>query len=493
VSILESAIATVSPTWAAKRAAARAQLGRIRSLDFNATSKGRRGGADGWRSSGQDAATATDADVGELRRRARHARRNNPYWAQARRAIVGLVVGHGIRASVVGPNKRRAAAVMAAWNAWAESRESDATRKLNWYGLQALVMGAVVTDGECLVVRRQIEGRFALQILGGEYLSAANDRMLEGGAEIVGGVEVDKYGAAQAYHVYAEPPSRGTGRVVRIPASEVAHVYRVDQPNQVRGESWISPVYTRLTSWDDYEDAELMKQKVAACFGAVYSGVEPDKDTGYEPLEKLEPGMVEYLPAGATVSTISPPASAGLRDNAAITLHAVATGLGITYEALTGDYSGVNFSSGRLAHLQQGRNVREWQRDIMLEMLCERVFGWFLESYGLRHGDTESVNPNVGVYWTVQSRDLIDPEKENKANVTRVRAGFASWSDIVRENGRDPEQVAESLAEDKARFEKLGLILDIDPSKVSAQGQGSVNQKQEGENGGDSDGDKPAE
>jgi lambda family phage portal protein len=269
---------------------------------------------------------------------------------------------------------------------------------------------------------------------------------------------------------------------VRVDASDIAHVYRIDRANQVRGESWIANVFTRLANWDDFEDAELMRQKVAACFGVVYTGVNPSDDgSTYQPLEKLEPGMIEHLPIGADMKVIAPPASQGLRDIARITHRAIASGLGVTYETITGDFSEVNFSSSRMAHLQMAANVSDWQEQIVIDLFCDRVWKWFVEDLTLRVGglDVPAISA-VTAIWNVPSRDMIDPEKEIRSDGMRVRNGFAPWSDVVRESGRDPDQVAKQIAADNKRFDSLGLVLDIDPRHVSSQGQGSVNQKEEG-------------
>jgi len=272
---------------------------------------------------------------------------------------------------------------------------------------------------------------------------------------------------------------------VRIPAEDVAHVYRLDRPNQLRGVSWIAPVFTRLADWDDYEDSDLMRQKVAACLALIYTGVSPEDQGEFEPRERIEPGMVEFMPAGTGVSTVTPPASPGLKDTALIVHRAIANGLGITYEALTGDYSQVNFASGRLAHLQQAISVREWQRDVMFSGLCDRVFSWFAQAYTLRRGAQNLREVlNVSALWTAQSVFMVDPATEVKANRERVRSGFVSLSEVIREDGRDPVEVFDQLKADQDACDARGLVLDVDARQVSAQGQGSVNQKQDGASSG---------
>lgn len=481
----------VSPSWAAKRVAARAALERNKLLEeklrgFKATSRGRR--ADEWNKVGEGVATESGADLATLRVRARELRRNNPYWASARRCIVGKVVGHGIRATAQGSNVRTKKAVQAAWDAWARTKV-DTTGRMDWYGVQKLVMRTVVQDGECIVRRHQTASGLRLQVLGGDFFASEKDGPTKDGGEVMGGVETDELGAPIAYHLYRRHPQSRSGKigeVVRVPASDIAHVFEIDRPNQLRGESWVAPVFTRLVDWDDYEDADLLRHKVGACFGAVYTGIEPDdtESGDYELRDKIEPGMIEHLPNGATVSTVSPPASPGIRDAALINQRGVAAGLGITYEALSGDYERVNFSSARMGHMQMLSNVHSWQQDVMIDLLCDPVWGWFMQAYSLKPGaeldEPLSTVLNVTANWVVPSRILIDPEKETSADMKRVRSGFVPWQDVVREQGLDPDQVADAIAEDMERFDSRKIVLDIDARKVSLQGQGSINQKQEG-------------
>lgn len=487
MSVIDSVIEALSPSWAARRAAARAvaersKLATDKLRGFNAVSKGRRAGDD-WTRVGEGGPTESSKDIETLRARAHEMGRNNPHWKAAKRTIVAEVVGHGIRAVVDVKSETRKKALQSSWDEWAGSRLVDVTGRIDWYGVQALVMSTVIDDGECIVLRRMQGTKLRLQVLGGEFLCSTADRVLENGGEISGGVETDEYGAAVAYHIYQRHPGRDARTVIRFDARDVAHVFLVERPNQLRGVPWIAPVFTRLQDWDDYEDAELMRQKVSACFGAVYTGVEPESNGGgaYELPEKLEPGMLEYMPPGTDLKLIAPPASQGFRDAALITHRAIAAGLGITYEALTGDFERVNFSSARMGRLQMLANVRRWQQHVMIDLLCDRVWGWFVDAYTLQALGADEVPSTRGltVQWVAPSRALIDPEKETKADAKRVRTGFTPWSDVVREQGRDPKQVARQIADDFKMFDELGLTLDIDPRRVSEFGQGAVNILQE--------------
>lgn len=482
--LLDSIALWVSPSWAAKRAQARADLARAELVTdklargFQAVSKGRRAGD--WVAVGDSGPTESTDDLATLRNRSREMRRNNPYWNAAINTITSNTVGHGIRATATARSKALQAKVQTEFDNWARTKRCDAAGKSDFYALQSLAMSTVVNSGEILVRKVIASDRtLRLQLLPAEFLaSEADTRGVDVGNTIIGGVEHDSFGAPVAYHLYRQHPSVASFSrdVVRVPADQIAHVFRVEVPGQMRGIPWVAPVFTRLQDWEDFADAELMRQKIAACFGVVYKGVSPDDDDELTLRDRLEPGMVEHLPSGTDMMTISPPANQSLEAMARVTHRAVAAGLGITYEALTSDYSNVNFSSARMANLQMARNVRSWQQDILIELFLDRVWSWFtetLELQGLSGARATTVS------WSVPAPQLVDPEKETKAIVARVRSGLISLSAAIREQGLAPEEVLTQIAADNRLLDQLGIVLDSDPRKVSAQGQGSVNQKDE--------------
>ena len=61
-------------------------------------------------------------------------------------------------------------------------------------------------------------------------------------------------------------PSRPALDTVRVPASDMAHLFQALAPGRLRGITWLAPVLLRLHELDQYEDAALVKAKVAALF-----------------------------------------------------------------------------------------------------------------------------------------------------------------------------------------------------------------------------------
>lgn len=220
----------------------------------------------------------------------------------------------------------------------------------------------------------------------------------------------------------------------------------------------------RLRDFDEYEDAQLIRQKIAACFSVFITSAEDpapgDKNNASDiPLEKVEPGIIEHLPPGKEVSFGNPPAVEGYDVYSNKMLQGVAAGFDLTYEALTNDLSNVNFSSGRMGWIEFGRQVAEWQNEVIVGLLCEGVWKWFVDTLkiaGLYNAD------EVSVEWTVPRREMIDPTKETKGLSELVRNGFESKQNVIRQLGGDPEVVMSQIVEDNAAADEAGLKLVSD-------------------------------
>jgi capsid protein len=111
-----------------------------------------------------------------------------------------------------------------------------------------------------------------VQVLEPDYLDTAKTTTLPNGGYIIQGVEFNAIGAS-AWPIGCSrrtlARSSATGSLLsargRVPASEVLHVFKGKRPGQVRAPSWFAPVLLRLKDFDEYEDATIMKQKIAAC------------------------------------------------------------------------------------------------------------------------------------------------------------------------------------------------------------------------------------
>lgn len=424
-----------------------------------------------WRATGNSADSEIRIALPTLRARSRDLVRNNPYAAKAIEGIAANVVGGGIRPSIKHKDATALKKAQELWEDWGETTKCDFYNHLDFYGLQFQVMNAVAESGE--VLARKVKNLknpafFEIQLLEGDHIDDDKDGInLPGGGYIKLGIEYNKKGKIVAYWLHENHP----GETIisenyvskRIDAKEIIHVFFVKRPGQSRGVPFGVSSFDKMRDFDEYERAQLIKQKVSACFTAfVTSGVEAlpgyRKQNENIPLERVEPGQIEYLRPNEEVTFGTPPSTEGYDIYAKKVLQQIAAGYGITYELLTNDLSNVNFSSGRMGWIEMGRMIAQWQNQIIVNKFCAGVWEWFADSIDI----SISKKTRAKATWTVPRREMIDPVKETKAMVEAVRAGFTSWQGAIRELGRDPNEVLAEMGIDKELFDKIGLMLSSD-------------------------------
>lgn len=467
-------LAFFAPRAAIQREKARFFLENLSERRFEAASKGRR--TAGWSAPATDANAAFVNSLSLLRNRSRDMVRNDGFAAKAVQVIVDNVVGTGIVAKPNGKSSPKVKRANELWKSWAEALACDADGLHDFYGIQALAMRAIAESGEVLIRRvRTTSGPvpLQLQLIEADYLDSLKNEKLQGGGYITQGVEHDRTGRRVAYWVFAQHPGDLTQtnsvKSNRISADEILHLYRVDRPGQVRGVPFGASVMLTLRDYNEFMDAQMMRQKVAAAFSVFVRDVEAPADlvASDSPLiDKIEPGLIEYLPPGKDVTFASPPGVDGLGEFAAQTLRAVACGYGVPYESLTGDFSQVNFSSGRMGWLEFARNIDGLRWRLLVPRLCDQVWKWFAEAAALSGQNIDG----VGVTWTPPRREMIDPTSEIGATITAIRGGMITLSEAIRQNGYDPETVMNERAADDAILEKLGIKLDSDPRVTMTSG-----------------------
>jgi lambda family phage portal protein len=477
---IDRTIAWWSPVRGMRRARARLALQLLRAYEGAAVSRR----TEGWRT----AATSGNAEllgaVPRLRDRSRDHCRNNSWGKRAVGRLTTEVVGFGIQASFSGKNKRNVTATEKAWTAWAGALTCDVRGRHDFGGLQWLTVRTLFQSGAALVRRvwdADAPLGLRLQVLEPDYLWVSpwlGPAPETPGNRVVGGIEVNRYGEAQAYHVLprhpGDPgPAAGVRETTRVPASEMIHLYVEDRPEDLGGVPLLAAVLVRLRDLDEYADAQVVRQKIAACFAMFFE--EPEGGTSpifgptkpWElPCDRVEPGMMEKLPAGTTVTANAPPGVQGYDEFMTRELQGVGAGTGIPYEDLTGDYSKVNFSSARMGRAMFYALVEEVQWLLVVPNFLQRVWGWFRDAAVIAGVPVDGVD----VEWTMPRKTLVDPAREIPAVIRQVRAGLMSPQEAMRELGYDPDR---NLGQWKAFtdiVDQLGLILDIDPRRTTLQG-----------------------
>lgn len=488
LNLFERALAPISPTAALSRARARAALEVFASKTrrFDGASKSPR--FSGWKRPGTNADSSLAGSLSMLRNGSRDLTRNNPWASKALKVIANNTVGTGIKGQVVGRNKTQSKKLQSKWEKWTGGTSIDLDKKLDLVAIENLIITTVAESGEALIRRATVRPTsqnpipFKIQVLEPDFIDSYKNETLGNGVYIQDGIEFNKRGEVLAYWLYDKHP--GETRTYwfnniesqRYPADEMIHVYDKTRPGQTRGYPWCAAAIRRLKDFDDYEDAQLTRQKIAASFvGFVYdmkneaggeTGLDKGGETDEEQLEYFQPGMFEHLGPGKDIKFSTPPGTSNYSEYGRANLMGVSAAYGITYESLTNDYSNVNFSSARMAWLEMSRNVNKWQNSIMRAQFLERIAEWFFFGLELQGEDIDG----AFIKWTFPKREMIDPTKEIPAMIKAARAGITSMPRIHASMGENSDEILEEIAEFNEKLDKLGVISDADPRKTNIQG-----------------------
>jgi len=465
------------------------------------------------------ASTSADAEVRmglrTLRNRARSLVRDNDYAKNACRVITNNVVGTGIdlqtqvmmRRKVNGKAKLDDAvndAIEAEWRSWCRPGNCDVTGGISFGELQRLVVGALPQSGEILVRKvRQKFGKsrvpFALEVIESDQLvDEWNGRVTPDGNEVRMGVEVDQFKRPVAYWLYPRHPGDfqfvpgqiQTNRLIRVPAEEVYHLYVRERPGQSRGVPWFHTTITRLRHMGGYEESEVIAARAsAAVMGFIQSPevadpTDPasgaDDVVDGERVYDFEPGLIKELAPGEAFNGWNP-----TRPNAnadpflRLMLRGVAAGIGCSYEAISKDYSQSNYSSSRLALLDDRDNYRVIQ-NWLVDHFLQQIYEDWLEAAVLSGALSSTMFPEFfgqgaaerycTVRWKLRGWDWIDPFKEVQADKLAVRSGLMSLQDALAKRGVDVEDVFKQRRQELDMQADYDLVLETDPSQVDDKG-----------------------
>jgi capsid protein len=107
----------------------------------------------------------------------------------------------------------------------------------------------------------------------------------------------------------------------------------------------------------------------------------------------------------------------------------------------------------------------QWQ--IVIPMLCERIWGWFIDAAytaGLIETD------DVPAEWAPPRFESVNPWQDAQTDLLEVRAGFASTPQMIAKRGYDPLAVLEEQAAFVKETDRLELVFDSDPRKITKGG-----------------------
>lgn len=418
---------------------------------------------------------------GQLVRRSRDALRKNGYAESAVRSVESNVVGTGIKPRWNTPDPELNKALGELWLDWTD--EADADGRLDFYGMQALAVRAMESDGEVFGrfrVRRPGDMDtvpFQVQMLETDFVPVDEDRPRRG-REVRAGIEFDAVGNRTAYWMRRRHPNdpaplsviRDDGLLHAVPASEVAHLYEPRRPGSIRGEPWLSRALVKLRDVDLTDDATVIRQQIANMFAAFITRPDDQNPIMSEAqisgtqraVAGLMPGTVQILAPGEEITFNSPP-DLGMTYEPFMRqqLRHISVAARSMYELVTGDYSKVNDRTFRASVNEFRRQMEMIQNHLIVFLFCRpTVLRWVdlaLMSGLITPPASMDLRALYRVKWIPQGWKYIHPEQEVRAHEREVANKFRSRSDVINERGDDPEVVDAEIARDKEREQELGI------------------------------------
>lgn len=456
----------------------------------------------GWGTSTSSEDSELQSSLRTARNRCRALIRDAAYAKRAKVIVQNNVIGSGIGVQAKVKNTRDAFHdrinddIEAQWARWSEAPHCHTGRALHFADLERLVMGQVFETGE-IFIRTHFTAMpgssvpLALEIIEPERIAdEVSPSPGDPNHTVRLGVEVDRFGAAAAYFIRTLHPgdvslmALAQDRVERVPAEQMIHLRIIDRWPQTRAIPWMHAAARKLNDMDGLTEAEITAARGAACYmGFIES---PDGETSFGEEQpngavetELEPAVIQQLRPGEKFNSFSPNRpNTQLDPFMRMMLREVAAGVGCSYESLSRDYSQSNYSSSRLALLDDRdlwRVLQAWfirscrvplhRLWLQQAMLAGAIRSITLTEYGINPEKFEAA------CFKPRGWNWVDPTKEVAAYKEAVRCGFTTVSDVIAQtgNGRDFYEVLEEREQELALMQEKDLVFDTDPS-VQANG-----------------------
>ena len=389
-------------------------------------------------------------------------------------------------------------AIKKAWQEWGMDCQRNGD---GWWELEYRVLQSLVVDGEAIVLSMpHPEKGLEVRIVDAAALDRDSNMKRRNGNVVSMGIEyADEMPVAYWFRdldldVSQVQGGYRRGKKVRIDARNVHFAAWTVQATQRRGMPMLAPVLLRSQQLRQYEENEALAASIANKHLAVYTtepgefdvaadgdeysyseqpadaGEDDDEETLQEKRSRLRKELlgggelfdgqdgglqVEDLAPGQDLKALSfdHPKTA-YRQFVETHVRAIAAGLGVAYHSISGDLSGVNFSSGRMGEAE-ARRTYAFVRTLLIRRIFQPIFrAWQAQAFlakKLNQAETAVTVEFVGETWT-----HIQPREQAASDHQRLEDMLVSHSEIIRERGGDPDAVFAEIKADAQKLRGLG-------------------------------------
>jgi lambda family phage portal protein len=417
-----------------------------------------------------------------LKIRSRYESCNNSYFRGIIDSIARDLIGTGPRLRVYAEKKKDAKLIHHRWHEW--TRAIGFTEKLH-----TLCKGKI-QDGEGFGM---LVNNKTLRRTLGTSLTSVNDAVQldfvpfesdqcwtpDPGflAQLwVDGMELDRLGYPKWYHITRTHPGDLLSFAIynpneydKYPPNIIAHWFRKDRPGQVRGVPEITPALDLFAQLRRYTKAVLAAAETAADFAAVVKTQLP-ADANLAPpqpwtLLPIDRGAYVTLPWGTDVNQLKAEQPTTTYESfVRILLREICRCLNIPLGIAMGDFSGYNYSSGRLDSLGYHRGQRV-DRKLCENVVVEKVFDAWLEEAVMIPGYLPAgiTSANCPHRWYWDASESIDPVKDEMANQLALANNTDTLANIWAVKGETWDEMIKQRKKEMKKLAKAGL----DPASLT--------------------------
>ena len=452
----------------------------------------------GWTSQSSSIDYYLGEDLTSLRARSRELVRKNPYGAQFVRVMRKNIVGHSgvsvqarttiFRNGQEVLDERANTAIETAWKDWCQSH-CDYRGQSAFIDLQRMAVNSACQDGEFLFRLHYGAslGKYGFQIeeIDPELLDVDKHQKNRSG-EIRLGVEYDQRGRVIRYW-FREKDEAGnyySGRRYSVDAKYIIHGFIRQFPDQSRGIPWAHASLESAKHLEKYEESAIIAARAGANQGGFFKNSSPedaykgeeegagayDGDTiaGSDPMQFTNIGNNEFIQYDPKYPHEMYEQFVGQR------IRRLAAGSGTSYESMSGDLKGATYSSMRMGALDEREYYKELQDWFVQAFIKPIYFEWLSTAY-LKSAITigrfplsRPIDDYMFAHFQPRRWQWVDPIKEANAHKQAIELGLKSRSQIMREQGDDPDSVWREIQRENEIMRQMGILDEPDEPEQDA-------------------------
>ncbi|MNK37370.1 Phage portal protein, lambda family [compost metagenome] len=404
----------------------------------------------------------------------------------------------------------------------------DAARQNTFTELVRLAVGVHTVGGEVLATAEWLRDAWrpystALQMVDTDRLSTPMGEVE--GPRMRGGVERNRFGAPQAYHIRLAHPNDlafANGDAFlwkRVPIRkpwgrmQVIHLFEQTRPDQSRGVAAMVAALKEMRITKKFRDITLQSAVVNATYAASIESDLPSEAVyaalggGNVNAQAINDYATSYLGAvaqyvgnaknmhidGVKIPHFFPGTRLQLRNAGTpggvgtgfeeSLLRYIAANLGVSYEELSRDYTKTNYSSARAAMNNTWKHMQARKKFTADKFATHGFRLWLEEALNfnrissaprnwaeLWYSNAEFADAFSACEWIGANRGQIDELKETQAAVLRLKYNLTTQEDELGRLGKDWRRVFAQRKRETEMAEEYGLVAQEDNSINAASG-----------------------